>query len=143
MTPRTVTHQAPLSMGVSRQEYWSGLPSPSARDLPNNPGIELVSCGSCIAGGFFTTEPPVKPVCTCECVCDPHINWSSLWPSPYMESCLRKHCTKTQSMKSQLQFSFEGLEKCQRRSNIRAQATLVKILPVGFSDFSRILQPLF
>ena len=35
----TVAHQAPLSMGFSRQEYWSGLPFPSPGDLPN-PGIE-------------------------------------------------------------------------------------------------------
>ena len=39
VTPWTVDHQAPLSMGFSRQEYWSGLPFPSLRDLPN-PGIE-------------------------------------------------------------------------------------------------------
>ena len=38
-TPQTVTHQAILSMGFSRQEYWSGLPSPSPGDLPD-PGIE-------------------------------------------------------------------------------------------------------
>ena len=38
-TPRTVAHQASLSMGFSRQEYWSGLPFPSPKDLPN-PGIE-------------------------------------------------------------------------------------------------------
>ena len=38
-TPRTVAYQAPLSRGFSRQEYWSGLPFPSAGDLPN-PGIE-------------------------------------------------------------------------------------------------------
>ena len=38
-TPRAVTYQAPLSMGFSRQEYWSGLPFPSPGDLPN-PGIE-------------------------------------------------------------------------------------------------------
>ena len=38
-TPWTVAHQAPLSMGFSRQEYWNGLPFPSPRDLPN-PGIE-------------------------------------------------------------------------------------------------------
>ena len=37
--PWTAAHQAPLSMGSSRQEYWSGLPYPSPRDLPN-PGIE-------------------------------------------------------------------------------------------------------
>ena len=39
VTPWTVAHQAPLSMGFSRQEYWSGLPFPSPGDLPN-PGIK-------------------------------------------------------------------------------------------------------
>ena len=39
VTPWTVAHQAPLSMGFSRQEYWSGLPFPSSRDFPD-PGIE-------------------------------------------------------------------------------------------------------
>ena len=38
-TPWTVAHQAPLSLGFSRQEYWSGLPFPSPWDLPD-PGIE-------------------------------------------------------------------------------------------------------
>ena len=41
-TPWTVDCQAPLSMGFSRQEYWSGLPSPPLGDLPN-PGIERKS----------------------------------------------------------------------------------------------------
>ena len=41
-TPWTVAYQAPLSMGFSRQEYWSGLPFPSPGDLPN-PGIKLES----------------------------------------------------------------------------------------------------
>ena len=44
--------QAPLSIGFPGQEYWSGLPFPPPGDLPD-PGI---SCDSCIAGGFFTTE---------------------------------------------------------------------------------------
>ena len=39
VTPWTVAHQAPLSVGFSRQEYWSGLPFPSRGDLPN-PRIE-------------------------------------------------------------------------------------------------------
>ena len=39
VTPRTVAHQASLSMEFSRQEYWSGLPFPSPEELPN-PGIE-------------------------------------------------------------------------------------------------------
>jgi len=42
-TPWTVAYQAPLSMGFSRQEYWSGLPFPSPRDIPN-PGIEPRDC---------------------------------------------------------------------------------------------------
>ena len=41
--PWTVTHQAPLSMEFPRQEYWSGLPFPSPRDLPN-PGTEPAFC---------------------------------------------------------------------------------------------------
>ena len=40
--PRTVAHKSPLSMGFSREEYWSGLPFPSPGDLPN-PGIEPMS----------------------------------------------------------------------------------------------------
>jgi len=51
-TPWTVAHQAPLSMGFSREEYWSGLPCPPG-DLPD-PGIEPVFCISCITGGFLT-----------------------------------------------------------------------------------------
>ena len=42
-TPWTVAHQGPLSMGFSRQEYWSGLPFPPPGDLPD-PGISFVSC---------------------------------------------------------------------------------------------------
>ena len=42
VTPWTVAHLAPLSMGLSRQEYWSGLSFPSPGDLPD-PGIEPVS----------------------------------------------------------------------------------------------------
>ena len=41
-TPRTVAHQAPLSLGFPRQEYWSRLPCPPLGDLPY-PGIELMS----------------------------------------------------------------------------------------------------
>ena len=58
MTPWTVVHQAPLSMGFPRQKYWSGLPFPSPGDLPD-PGIKPRS--SVLASGFFTTEPPGKP----------------------------------------------------------------------------------
>ena len=57
MTPWTVTPQDPFAMGFSRQEYWSGLPSPSPGDLPN-PGIESTSLESpAFASGFFSTAP--------------------------------------------------------------------------------------
>ena len=53
----TVVHQASLSMGFSRQEYWSGLPFPSPKDFPN-PRIKSVSLVSpALAGRFFTTLP--------------------------------------------------------------------------------------
>ena len=59
-TPWTGALQAPLSMGFSRQEYWSGLSFPPPGDLPN-PGIEPVSPVSpAWAGRLFTTEPPGK-----------------------------------------------------------------------------------
>ena len=54
VTPWTVAHQAPLPMGFSKQEYWSGLPCPPAGDLPN-PGIESASLMSpALAGDDFT-----------------------------------------------------------------------------------------
>ena len=55
-TPWAVAHQAPLSMGFPRQEYWSGLPFPSPEDLPDM-GIKSKSPESpALAGGFFTTS---------------------------------------------------------------------------------------
>ena len=59
-TPWTVPHLAPLSMGFSGQEYWSGLPCPPPGDLPD-PGIELMPLRSpALAGGIFTTSATWK-----------------------------------------------------------------------------------
>ena len=64
----TVACWAPLSMGFSRQEYWSGLPSPPPGDLPN-PRIEPTSLTSpALAGGFFTI--------------------STIWKAQYLQKCL-------------------------------------------------------
>ena len=60
--PRTAARWAPLSMELSRQECWNGVPFPSPGGLPD-PGIELVS--PALAGEFFITEPPGKPECIC------------------------------------------------------------------------------
>ena len=47
--------------GILQAKYWSGLPCPPPGDLPVE-DLTLVYCGSCAAGGFFTTEPPGKPL---------------------------------------------------------------------------------
>ena len=57
-TQRTVARQAPLSMGFSRQEYWSGLPFASPGDLPD-PGIEPGSPG--LQVDSLRSEPVGKP----------------------------------------------------------------------------------
>ena len=56
----TVAREPPLSMGLSRQEYWSGLPFPSPGDLPD-PGIKPTLLMSvAVAGGFFTASATWK-----------------------------------------------------------------------------------
>ena len=57
-TPWAVAHQAPLSVGFLRQEYWSFLPFPPPGDL-SDPEIEHAS--PALAGRFFTSEPSGKP----------------------------------------------------------------------------------
>ena len=69
--PWTVAHQAPLSMGFSRQEHWRGQPFPSSRDLPD-PGIKPKSLP--LQVDSLLPEPQGKPyiytyVCVCVCVC--------------------------------------------------------------------------
>ena len=59
VTPWTVAHQAPPSMGFSRQEYWSGLPFPSPEDLPD-PGIKPRS--PALQAEALTSEPSGKPL---------------------------------------------------------------------------------
>ena len=59
-TPWTVAHQTPLSMGFSRQEYWSGLPFPSPGDLPN-PGIQPGS--PALQSDALSSEPQFDLIC--------------------------------------------------------------------------------
>ena len=67
-TSLTIACQAPLSLGFSRKEYWSGLPCPPPGDLPD-PGIEPVPLASpALVGRFFTTW-------------DSSATWEALWPT--------------------------------------------------------------
>ena len=61
VTPWTLAHQAPLSMGLPRQEYWSGLPFSLSRGSSQPRDQTHICCVSCITGRFFTTEPSGKP----------------------------------------------------------------------------------
>ena len=64
-SPWTVARQPPLSMGFSRQDYWSGLPCPPPGDLPN-PEIKPASLTPpALAGGFFTTSATWEPPYAC------------------------------------------------------------------------------
>ena len=76
-TPWTVAHQAPLSMGFSRQEYWSGLPFPSPGDLPD-PGIEPRS--PALQADALTSEPPGMPTHNGKTVPNPLIPPAHLVP---------------------------------------------------------------
>ena len=60
VTPGTVAHQGPLSVGFPRQEYWSGLPFPCPGYLPN-PGIEAGS--PALQEASLPSEPPRNPRC--------------------------------------------------------------------------------
>ena len=91
--PWTVDHQAPLFMGFSSQEYWSGLPCPPPGDLPN-PGKEPAAP----AGGFFTTELPGKhliQVCLSPKLISPVLPLKELrhphkqFEEPFSNSCIQ------------------------------------------------------
>ena len=70
-TPWTAVCQPPLSVGFSRQEYWSGLPCPSPGHLPN-PGIKPESSAApALVGGFFTISP------TCESLVMESVSFNS------------------------------------------------------------------
>ena len=67
----TEAHQAPLSMGFSRKEYWSGLLFPSRESFWSRDQMHI-SCISCTEGRFFTYEPlgrPIQNICLCTPYC--------------------------------------------------------------------------
>ena len=85
-TPWTVAHQAPPSMVFSRQEYWSGLPFPSAGDLPD-PGIEPGSPAS--RADALTSEPPgssIQPSVGPRVTCTGHRPTKPAQPRPSKSS---------------------------------------------------------
>ena len=80
-TPWTMAHQAPLSVGFSRQEYWIGLPFPSPADLPD-PGIKLGS--PTLQANSLPIDPPGKLV-----ICKDHaiLHRGNKFPQTGREQC--------------------------------------------------------
>ena len=83
MTLWIVACQTPLSMGFSRQEYWSRLSCPPPGDIPD-PGMETPSLASLIAGRFFSAEPPGKPTWFYRSTTTQEEAFSNLWSLPEM-----------------------------------------------------------
>ena len=85
----SLAHQAPLSIGFSRQEYWSGLPWLSLGDLPKS-GIELASLMSpALEDGFFTT--------------------SAIWKSPGWPGSLHNYCTRNELITQIVTYDFTNI----------------------------------
>ena len=82
--PMDCSRQAPLSMGVSRQEHWSGSPCPPPGDLPD-PGIEPRSCT--LWADSLPAEPPEKPASSFR-----YLSFLSYFPGDPVVQILRFHC---------------------------------------------------
>ena len=115
-TPWIVTYQAPLSLGFSRQECWSGLPCPPPGDLPNA-GTELVSLMSpALAGRFFAT--------------------SATWEDPcmYVHASIRIRVFLVQFFEKLMHYSllFNKKKKVKERSTLKCQTRKETILHMTF-----------
>ena len=88
----TVGHQAPLSTGFSRQEYWSGLPCPPPGDLPN-PGIESPCLVPHLTGSDFSFSP-VSMILAVGLLYMVFIMLSNVPPMPFLESFYHKWVLK-------------------------------------------------
>ena len=104
MDPREAC-QAPLSMGFPRQEYWSGLPFPPPGHLPH-PGTKPASpVAPALAGGFFITAPPGKPLCLCMSFI---LVERKMWKDSGLPLNLVEHLWYRPLITATLYFSFAG-----------------------------------
>ena len=92
MTLWTIIHQAPLSAGFSRQEYWSGLLCPPPGDLPDLEIEPLSLMSPALASGFFTTSTPWEALI--------HIQFSSVQLSSLAQSELLGAAAAAKSLQS-------------------------------------------
>ena len=138
VTPRTAAYQAPLSMGFSRWDYWSGLPCPPPGDLPD-PKIEPASLTSpALAGRFFTTSTPGLHVTILstnmpwKISCPiPHA-WSKMPPLYPGSSYLAHWCTSRHSLDPQSGFSIHYISSmlCDLATSQPLWSSVLGIFPI-------------
>ena len=123
VTPWTAAHQAPQSMGFSRQENWSRLPCPPPGDPPD-PGIEPTCLVSpALAGGFFTTGAPLGAP---DCPADSY----GIGVPPRAQVCAASRGPKGLLCSIWLTCFLQGLEAPghARDAGVEAAATIVALL---------------
>ena len=88
-TPWTVAHRVPLSLGFSRQGYWTGLPFPSPGDFPDPGILRLLHWqADSLSLSHQWSEMKVKVTQSCPTLCDP-IDYYSPWNSPGQNTGVR------------------------------------------------------
>ena len=98
-TPWTVAHQALLSIGFPKQEYWSGLPFPPPGNPPD-PGIKpALPASPVLAGGFLTTEPRGKPNLT-----------STNWLYKFLQACVFPSAARNEETAIKIRIFFDRNE---------------------------------
>ena len=136
----TAAHQAPLSMGSSRQEYWSGLPFPTPGDLPD-PGIEPAPSLTfpVLAGGYFMTgviwDAPFFGSNTCKCAnhSSEHSlwSWARVWTLvPPLNSRVTLDRQLQQSVPTRVAYRIEGIKLSLRCSGLSAHQDHLEGWPV-------------
>ena len=137
-TPWTVAHQAPLSMGFPRQEYWGGLPFPSPRNIPD---ARIKPTSPALAGRFFTPEPPGR---SCKDFSSRLFEMSSdvlpLTPAQKGSFMYSHSQDLALSLKSfQIQLS---IYKCLKEQHLRTFDTMLNLRKTFSLDFFSQLEPL-
>ena len=97
-TPWTVALQAPLSIGFSRQEYWSGLPFPSPEDLPDS-GIESLAWQA----SSLPLAPSEKPLYQAKCLQNVQVTvleMEAIWETVLIWSAVSKNAPLTREVSS-------------------------------------------
>ena len=121
VTPWTVAHRAPLSMGFSSQEYWSGLPCPSSRGILPTQGSNLhLSCLLYWQASSLPLGPTKKPFClwlTSKFSLTLRIGRNGLWSDP---------CSFLIYI-----LTFTGLDKCHRLTDAQNTTTVQTVGSVG------------